>query len=468
MSEVSVLGSDEALQIIEAIAADASKLGKQAKVSAAAESEEFVRILKYAYDPFITFGVQALPNYNHNPCGEQFDEGTWNILDNLAMRHLTGAAAFGAIQRELERLTSDSAELLKRILRKNLRAGFSESTINKAVKGLIPEFAYMRCSLPKDADLASWPWAEGVISQEKADGMFDNLDYWPDGSISMRTRQGNELPVEKFKAITDEIIVAMEPGFEHHGEIVVERNGVICKREDGNGVLNPVISGGDFAANERPVFMLWDRVPLANVRPKGSFDVPYKARLVEIVELLLGRGQGAVRLIPTRIVRSLAEAYKHAGELMKQGKEGTVIKHPAELIWKDGTSKWQVKLKLEFEVDLEIVGILPGKEGTKNEGRPGTFACVTSDRLLSVDVTVKNEKLRDAVEANPDDFIGRILTVVANDITLPSESNELHSLFLPRMAEGSYRIDKTTADSLQQVFDQKEAAILGQAIKKAA
>jgi DNA ligase-1 len=37
----------------------------------------------------------------------------------------------------------------------------------------------------------------------------------------------------------------------------------------------------------------------------------------------------------------------------------------------------------------------------------------TSDGLLVVDVTVKNEKLRDLIDANPDDFIGRIWAVIS-------------------------------------------------------
>jgi DNA ligase-1 len=59
------------------------------------------------------------------------------------------------------------------------------------------------------------------------------------------------------------------------------------------------------------------------------------------------------------------------------------------------------------------------------------------------------------------------MTVKANDIMPPTGSNGRYSLFLPRFVE--LRLDKTVADSLQRVKDQKEAAkeaaILG---KKAA
>ena len=50
-------------------------------------------------------------------------------------------------------LSKESAELFWRIITKDLRAGFEASTTNKAIKGLIPTFPYMRCSLPNDMKL---------------------------------------------------------------------------------------------------------------------------------------------------------------------------------------------------------------------------------------------------------------------------------------------------------------------------
>ena len=106
-----------------------------------------------------------------------------------------------------------------------------------------------------------------------------------------------------------------------------------------------------------------------------------------------------------------------------------------------------------------------GRDNAKNAGRAGSLKCVTSDGLLEVDVAIKGEKMRDAVDANPDEWIGKIMPVTANLVLKPSDSNPLHSLFLPRFAESDYRRDKSVADSLRRVFDQEEAAKLGVAIK---
>lgn len=460
------MNSSEVLALIDQVAATSSKNDKQAMVVAGMQFPLFQRVCEYAYNPFKTYGIRQIPERTGSG-SKHFDSVTWEVLDALISRKLTGNEAREVVAFEINSLSFASADLFVRIIRKDLRAGFSESTINKACKCLIPDFPYMRCSLPKDTNLDVWPWEEGVPSQEKADGMFANVDHEEGGLVSIRSRQGTEFPAEKFQQVVSDVRQFLTPGHQQHGEFVVLRDGKILDREVGNGIMNHVINGGDFGPNEQPLYLVWDQIPLSSVVTKGKFDMPYRKRLTRLLAQLRQATGSSVRLISTRLVRSKAEAYLHAAELMKQGKEGTVVKHPS-LIWKDGTSKDQIKLKLEFDVDLEIVGIVPGRDGTKNEGRAGSFACRTSDGFLRVDVTVKNEALRDAVDATPSEFIGKVIVVVANDIMDPSESSSLYSLFLPRMKEAGYRTDKTVADDLQRVFAAKECAILGQALVKAA
>ena len=66
-----------------------------------------------------------------------------------------------------------------------------------------------------------------------------------------------------------------------------------------------------------------------------------------------------------------------------------------------------------------------------------------------------------AVYSTLDDLLakGQVYAVRANGLMRPSDSNPLHSLFLPRFSEE--RLDKPVADSLQQIKDQFEAAAAG-------
>lgn len=458
--------SDQIFDALEEIAATSSKNEKQALVAKYGQDGTFKRVLVLALDPLTTYGMQNVPEREAHG-DEVFSDETWAVIDSLASRELTGSAALAEVQVWMDKLSKKSSELLKRIIKKDLRAGFGDSTVNKAFKGLIREFPYQRCSLPKDTDLAKWPWADGVFSQEKADGMFANIDHEEGGLVRITSRQGTEFPAEKFPQVVAEVQTRLNDETQYHGEFLVERDGVILERAIGNGVMNSVANGGDFAPNERPIYKVWDAIPLENVVPKGKYEVPYKNRIVRVINNLKAVPGTSIGLIQTKVVRSLKEAYAHAAELMQQGKEGTVIKHP-NAIWKDGTSKEQIKLKLEFDVDLEVVSIVPGERDTKNEGRAGSLLCKTVDDKLYVNVTVKNEDMRDRVDANPEDWVGRIIEVKANDVLSPSESNEFHSLFLPRMTEPNYRTDKTVADTLERVFAAKEMAILGETIMKEA
>lgn len=452
------MNSDQIFDAIEEIASTSSKNAKQALVAKYGQDEQFKRVLEAALNPLVPYGMRKRPDLYGDNGSREFDEGTWNLLDNLATRNLTGGNAIAAVANEMTALSPKSSELLWRIIKKDLRAGFGESTVNKCFKGLIPDFPYMRCSLPKDTDLNKWPWEKGVISQEKADGMFANIDHEVGGLVRITSRQGSEFPIDAFPHLEAEIRERMQAGFQYHGEIVVLRDDVIQERQIGNGVMNSVLNGGSFADNERPLYLVWDAIPLDKVVCKGKHNVGYKSRLTSLIHMLKSVPGESIELIPTMVSTSRADAMAHYREFLARGKEGTILKHP-DAIWKDGTSKEQIKLKLEVDVDLKVVGFVPGKVGTKNEGRTGSLTCVSSCGQLKVDVTVKNEAMRDDVDANPDAWLDSIVPVRANDLLSPSDSNPLHSLYLPRMVEANYRQDKTEADDLQRVRDQFESAI---------
>lgn len=454
---------------IEEIAATSSKLEKEAMIKQAGTSSPmFMRVVKAAYDPFITYGLRnvKIPG-GMAPGANTLDEPEWwALLDRLAQRTLTGDAARKAVHDALCFLEEPSARLFCRILNKDLRAGFTDGTINRVFKGTIAEFPYMRCTLPEKSNMGAWDWSVGIFSQEKADGMFTNVNHDEHGQVWLTSRQGSPIPLEALN-LEEPIKAMLLRGTQSHGELtVIGADGEVLPREVGNGMLNSVLQGGELDTDCRARLDLWDQIPLSVVVPKGKYAKPYKERLVGLITQLregykrAPQYQALVALVPTRIVRSKAEAYSHYRDLLKQGKEGTVVKHP-DMDWKDssGGNKDQVKLKLEADVDLRIIQVLPGTPGTKNDGRAGSFQCETSCGTLQVNVTVKNEKLRDEVDKNWDDFAGKIIAVRANSIMPPSENNEFHSLFLPRMIEDFARTDKTEADDLERVREIFQSAV---------
>jgi DNA ligase-1 len=449
-------------QLIQDIAATASKNEKLALVKLGMQLPLFKRIVVAAYDPFKTYGIRELPEpagIGEGAFSLDGDENSWAVLDQLASRELTGDEARTEVSVALQCLDASSAELFKRIILKDMRAGFTEGTINKAVPKTIPEFPYMRCSLPAKSSMDKWDWSKGQISQEKADGMFTNVDVDRAGQASLRTRQGQPLPrAGAFEMLHQDVERMLDKGTQSHGEALIFRDDILLPREENNGYLKHLVEGGALQPNERVELHLWDQIPLGCVE-EGVCNTPYQARLVKLATQLRIAGASLIKMVETEVVYTKEAAIDHFRRMLRAGKEGTVVKNRAA-IWKDGTSKDQVKFKLSAVVDLQITAIVPGKANTKNAGRPGSVTCTTSDGLLVTDVTVKNEKMRDAIEANPGDFIGRIIKVVFNTIMISEcEEGEPHSLFLPRMEEDTYRLDKTVADSFQNVQDQYKAAI---------
>lgn len=453
------MNSSEIFKLIQSIAATSKTKEKQSIIESNASDELFKKVVYYALNPQFVYGIIPDMSWMDSNVFKQnsqldFDEDTFLLLDNLVNRKLTGHAARDAIIFHASGMNDASVELLIRIIRKDLRAGFSESTANKIWKGLIPKNAYMRCSLPSDSKITNEDYKKGVYSQIKYDGMFNNANCVA-YTTQCTSRQGTNLPMEKFPDIANDLSHIV--GDQLHGELTIEEDGKTLPRQIGNGIITSMIKGdGQLAPNQRVIYTVWDIIPLEYAIPKGEYKIPYEKRM-ERLESLLGDKEN-IRVAEYKILYSKEECVAHAKEAIERGLEGTIVKK-RDMVWKDGTSKEQIKLKVEFNVDLEIMGIATGKSDTKLENRPAALQCKTRCGELIVSVTIKNEKMREIIETDPDDWIGQVVSVVSNDIMLPTERKSTHSLFLPRLAEDVYRIDKDYSDDLVEVFNQYKNAI---------
>lgn len=445
------------LDALRAISGKGAAARRQEVIETFTPAEQ--QVTRMALDPTFTYYMAELSARTSGGADElQFDP-LMELLWSLSMREITGNTAEAAVSTLYNRLHPDDAEVLNRVITKNLKAGVGATAVNKVFNGLVTEFPYMRCSLPKDVKLATWEWEDGIISQLKANGSFVRIAVREDGATGATTRQGNQYPRGDALAhlLEDAAWAAQGDSVEFHGELLVYGPFGVLPRSEGNGILNSLLSGGELPAGHSVRMDAWDVIPLAQAVVGGQVDIHYGSRLAELARRITGTSAvRTMQVIEYKLVYSWAEARAHALHFMKQGLEGTVIKRRTAP-WRDGDSRDQVKIKLEVDVDLRIVGFTEGTKGTRTEHTFGSVMLETLCGSLKVSASGLKRDLELWLHENRDAAIGMIMAVRANEISPPCETNEHWSLYHPRVIE--LRRDKDTADTLEQVRAQFEKAV---------
>lgn len=437
------------LAALNEIAAVSGKIEKQKLVEKHLKDPDFEKVVVLMLDPFKRFYIKDFISGKTEKAYSTTD--AYNLFEQLSSRVLSGNPARSACGYLVD--AGFPADLMIRILEKDPKAGFGESTVNKAKKGLIREFPYMRCALPKDAKFASWAWPKGVISQEKADGMYATINQ-NSRDIVIMSRSGKPFDTDSFAAIVGHATKFLDDNTQTQGELLVmNAAGEIQPREIGNGILNKVAQGGEWPQGMSPVYRAWDQIPMTEVYSKVKYNVGYAARLLNLAKQLKDAGS-VIAVIETRIVRSMEEAKAHYASMLEAGKEGTILSEP-NAPWVDSTSKFKIKFKLTAPCELRVTGWRPGKN--KNKDLFGALICESEDGLLEVGVSGFTDAMRKEIFEDMSNIVGSVITVDSNMIMAPSREGKKWSLFLPRFAE--FRKDKDSADTLEKIKEQFEAAI---------
>ncbi|AND75059.1 hypothetical protein pf16_136 [Pseudomonas phage pf16] len=430
------------LNIINQIAATSSRLEKDAIIRSLVgeQAELFKKLAVATYSGAINYYATKYPR----------PEAHWGNVDlataldslkALTSRQVTGNKALTFLTALESSLSEEDGELLYRVIQRDLRAGFTEGTVNKVWPGLIYEHPYMRCSSfnPKNLAKIKFP----AYSQSKSDGKYTDIVV-EDHQLQHMSRQGTVMP---FSLAARDKLFMKYPGYVFMGESLARNeDGTIMPRAEGNGYLD-----SSDVNPARIVFVLWDMVPLADWKA-GLCKVDYKTRLNTLKRAITEINSPDILLSNTKVVNSGAEILEHFKEEVEKGEEGTVIKNQHAL-WKDGTSPDQIKCKIEFECELKVFQV---NEGTgANVGKLGAFGMQSEEGMVKVFVgTGYKQKEREALFSDAE--IGGVWTVKANDIT-KDRNSDTYSLFLPRAMKK--RSDKTVADTYERIKEQMDAFI---------
>ena len=439
------------LGILNALAADNSRLAKEAILKDNIDNQLLKDVIKLALDPFTQFYIRKIPEYATVDVKKQ--DPLYKAILRLTLlskRTLTGNAGIDHLRIVLSGVSTDDAQVIERIIAKDLKCGGSDATVNKIWPGLIAEYPCMLASAydQKLVDKVKFP----AIAQLKMDGMRFNAVV-KNGVCEFRSRNGKEVnipdPSIGLPFIHMSNFYGMDMVFD--GElVVVDAAGKICDRKTGNGILNKAVKGTmsvQEAVNVRAT--LWDAISLEGFQA-GKEAEPYHVRLGKLCNAVSDmKGAKAhighyVDMVYSRQVDDLLSAQTLFNRFLAEGQEGIILK-TRDGIWENKRSKSLIKFKGELECDLLVVG---WEEGTgKNVGRLGALVLESACGGIRVNVgTGFSDHNRDSITAG--NSIGRIVAIKYN-ARIKDKNSDVESLFLPVFIE--FRDDKSQADAAKAV-----------------
>ncbi len=405
------------------------------------ESVLFQNVLRLALDGNVKFGITMTSVKKMTPVVEgspTLGYALEKLEDNLVKGNVTGNAAAQLVANLIASLNEDDADVLTRVIRRDLKVGASSTSANKVWKDLISKTPYMRCDTfgPKSAKKITFP----AIVQLKADGTYREVSV-DAGEVTFTTRSGKtaEYPklAETFKNLPDGRYI---------GEMLVEG---IVDRSEGNGLINSKTPPHDLIQID-----LWDFITHKEwANAKGKNETEYKDRLEALIANLASTTATNVKVIDGKIVNNVKEAMQFTSEMMNKGLEGGVLKNltgPTS-VFKSGTSKGQLKMKLQIDVEVRITGFT---ESDKREF--GAIMFENDEGTIKGQCSGIKEKVMLEMDANREDYIGKVMTVQFNDL-VKGRGNDYYALSHPRFIE--VRDDKDETDTLEKAFKLREMAM---------
>jgi ATP-dependent DNA ligase len=408
------LNATEALSLIREIANSPGRLDKQAGLEKLLADDLGKFILKWTYDPFITYGVTVKKVPELQEARILFtDAMVENVLIDLSTRTLSGRAAKDAIEILFEELEDAGREILFLILNKDLKAGISNTTIESVLPGFLPSFGVMRAHPYEEKRVTQFP----VPIEPKLDGMRVTF-IAKEGKGAFFTRSGKAIPalqdlaaplLEAAKHIRQQ---ARDGDVDDHYRdlalVLFDGNNVdptfVLDTEAINGLFE---TSGAMRRKSQKAYDAqlesFDLLPLSGFLGNTPYKVPYEKRrelLSTFVSEVREVTQAPVFMTPIYEANNheeIAEIYERLisqtianyiargdaeveAELLKvlvdkqtgkpKGLEGAMVKTYDGAYEKKKSHLWQ-KIKPEETIDLFINGFFNGEENAENENRLG-------------------------------------------------------------------------------------------------
>ena len=173
--------------VLDKLAADNSRLAKEAILKSELANEDFWHAVRLALDPFTNFYIKKIPAYTRSRRANLSMHQALESLGRLSRREVTGNAGIDHLVHILENVNASDSLVIERVIAKDLKCGVSEATINKIRPGFIATYPVMLASAydQRLVDRFDWPG----MCQLKLDGMRFNAIVRGE-NVEFRSRNG--------------------------------------------------------------------------------------------------------------------------------------------------------------------------------------------------------------------------------------------------------------------------------------
>ena len=434
---------------------DVIKQALEAATLGSTNAIKFLTLTKVTYNPYVTFGVRKVPDTigivdAENPWDE-FDE----LLHELGQRGLTGNKALEAIDEISQRFDSNEwNNFCAPVIRRDLRCGISDKTINKICKGTNYEIPTFGCQLATNSE--GRPEMRGTKRLEpKLDGVRVLMIVMPQQSFGTYIQFGGYIQVTSYsrngKVFENFTHIEQQIGDNFHK--LVRKAGT--SNLSMGFVLDGEVIGNSFqelmrqarrkenVQAEDSVFNIFDIIPL-NAFREGHWNAQLEKRIKILEDMRpIIDDMPNVELLPHIMVDLDTAAGKdqlmrYAKDQVNAGFEGIMIKD-LDAPYECKRNTFWMKWKPTITVDLEVIDV---EEGTgRNKGRLGALVCAGTDDGKEITVNVGSgfsDSDRDDLYINRNLVVGRTVEILCDIITQNRDGT--YSLRFPRFVR--FRDDK--------------------------
>ena len=445
-------------QIFDEIALESSTNNKVEILSKYKDNELLKEVLYLANSKRVKFYIKQIPEYTRLETHPL--KGALICLELLSSRKITGGEAIQHLRETLMCCEPEDAYIVERIIDKDCKIGMGTSFINKVWPALIEKTPYMGARPYSSAAVKKlFDGGKQAIGQIKKDGRYNN-SIIRSGDVELESRQG-EVTYLKGANFLDELKTFEDCVL--NGEFTIPG----ISRYQSNGIIASLVSIGNKILKDENVqkdikklkdkhgyeyqealdaihYTVWDKISVDEYFEAKS-NIPYNRRLESLAKDISNSNFTCVELIEGKILNSYEEAMEYFQEMLNRGEEGIIAK-ALDGIWKNGKHPHQIKMKLEMDVDLKVVGFNYGTG--KNINVISSVTAESSDGRVSTRPTGIDEETMDYITEKQDVLMGCIVEVKSCGLSKDSSGNYalLHPVFK------TFRTDKDVADSLEDII----------------